>query len=419
MIGHEEARTYTSARADGELDAAFDEELDTHLASCGECLAFARGVRDLSALASALPREHAPASLVERVLREILSVGRRARDARSRRLVVAPAFAMVVVIAVTLALVLRPAPRFLLPGARAATALSRITSMVMEREIREFDEDGSTRTLTTERIWFRAPASTRIERETQTFGPAVTRTSRSVEIRLPGVRYVKTDAVDYVETNLPPSATTIAEPLSPALVFFGERKGPGPTIAGRPTIAIALDTPGARRVAYVDAERFTLVGDEQSVVLGKETFPHTTPRVRKTARSVQYNVPVEASLFRIPATTQRIEYGFRTTSLGDLSPAPRATPRGFAVVRAGAGPEGQAALLSRGAFSILVEIRAAAQRARVDELMRVARVDGRPATIVVGVYSLPRISFEVDGRFVTISAALPEEALIALANELY
>ncbi|MGH2785217.1 MAG: zf-HC2 domain-containing protein, partial [Actinomycetota bacterium] len=70
-MDHSEARMLASARSDGELEPDRFAELDAHVDGCDACRAFTEALPQLSVLASALPREHAPADLSRRVRAEL------------------------------------------------------------------------------------------------------------------------------------------------------------------------------------------------------------------------------------------------------------------------------------------------------------------------------------------------------------
>jgi hypothetical protein len=264
-----------------------------------------------------------------------------------------------------------------------------------------------------EKIWYRSPGFVRIERDTQTI------------VRRPDVEWVSNaDAAPFLRRNVPPSLDLVPEPLSPALAFYGTVAGPGPTIAGRATQRIEFVTNTERRIAYVDAERFAELGAKKAFVLGKERLGKGAQiQTRKTTLAVRYNIAIPDSMFEIPRTDSVSDAGFHTARVRSLALPPHAEPRTFRRIAAGTSRLGDAILYLRGALPILVETTAATRGlgviVRDDERSEPVAVDGRPATLVVGIYSSPRVVFDVLGRRVTIWAPLPRDALLALAAEMY
>lgn len=399
MIDHARARELSSAEADGTA-TKHAGELSRHLDGCAECRAFAAGIDRLRVLAAALPRDRAPAGFTERVV-AALPQRRRVLPLRSWRL--APALA--VALGVVLVVLFRPATRFDLPHAEAAEALARIRTLYVEREIEM--PDGAT---TRERIWFRAPGSVRIERTTE--GGPFPRLPELV-IERPGERYTKLGAIERYETGLPP-AIDLPEPLSPAVVLIGRDAGAGPTVAGRPTRRVEASLPdGSRRVAFVDVSRFTVLGGEDAVVLGKEAFgPEGAPVSRKTTTALRYNEEIRGDLFRIPDAPPS-DLGFRTAPPSSLRTRPRAIPEGFRLVRAGRGPDGEALLYTKGALRILVE--EGFRQLAISDAVQVGGTDGVAS---YDLYETPVVAFTA-GIPITVSAPLPPEALAGLAAEMF
>lgn len=425
MIGHDEARTLASARADGELGAPEAGRLDEHLGACGECRAFAGGLGRLSALTSSLPRERAPAALPARVDHAIAATAL-ARPPRRRRVwLTAPAIAAAVIAAVVV-VVVQPVPRVSLRQAGAAEALARIGSFYVERQIEELDPSGGVERTTLEKIWYRAPGVLRIERSTRAAGRSGS--ADETIVRRPGVEYVRRGAVAYVRRNVPPTADIVPEPLSPTLAFYGTDRGAGPTVAGRPTRRIVFETDAETRVALVDAARYAVLENAESFVLGKEAFVLEKQalrgkrlRTRKTTLALRYDLALGDDLFAIPGDAPPIDAGFRARPLADLALPPRAEPAGFRRLQAGTGPEGDAILYVRGAMPILIETTRTTAPPPVDRLERSERLSpgGREATLVVGIYTVPRVVFFERGLRVTVSAPLPRAALVALAEAMY
>lgn len=418
MMGHDEARELASARYDGELDPARSRALEDHLASCAACARFAGGLAQVSAIAAALPVEPAPAGFAERVGAAVPAARR--RRARAWRL--APALAAVLAVAVFLVM-FQPLGPARLPEAGAAEALKDISTLEVRRVIMRkaaLPQGGFMRTRTTEHIWFQAPGMLRVERVTT--GDI---RERTLLIAIPGQRYERSSergrtSVDQWSTNVAPSLDAIPEPLSSTVAFIGKDAGPGPTIAGRPTRRFVIDEHGVRRVAFVDTERFSVLGINEHAVLGKIVFEGTAVVERKRTVSVAYNRPIDPSVFAIPQR-EPVDQGFEPRALGALRFAPRRLPEGAPLVSAGAGRDdrglpAEIMLFERGAFPILVEV--------VPTLPYhggfAVDVGTRSGWVSTELYGFPSLVFDLDGdHSVRVTAPLDPEGLAALAGEMY
>jgi hypothetical protein len=395
---HHEAREMLSARMDGELDPAAARALDEHLGECAACRAFGDGSLRLRALTLALPRVAAP---------EGLWAGAPGRRLRARRpsFRFAPAFAAAVAIALVVTL-LGPPGTFGLPIAAAAEPLTTIRTMFVERVIT--DNTG----VTHERIWFRAPGFVRIER-TSASGTVLT-------IDRPGERYVHTPSSWTLLTGLPPDADILPEPLSPTIALLGVPKGAGPTIDGRPTTRYDLTFDNnVSRTAYVDATRYTVLGLDQSLILDKLSRINGTTTGRKRVVSVLLNEPVDASRFAIPDIPGS-DQGFRSRPVSSFAVAPVALPEGFSLVRSGSSPTGDTALYARGAFPLQVDVtdRAGESSDQTSHLETVT-IGRLTATVTYDLYALPRISFTLHNKVVTITAPLARDGLIEAARTMF
>jgi hypothetical protein len=392
---HDEVRDLAGALADGE--ATSTTAYERHIADCADCAGYAASLDTLRALTRALPREAAPPSLPERVGARIgarigARVGSRAaaRVARRRRarLAFLPGLALVTAAAVAVAVLPSPAS-FPVRSAGAAEPLLRLRSLYVERTV----SDGHV--TATERIWWRAPGSVRIERRKEG--------QDTVEIRTP----LSTFEGGLYTTGVAP-AIALPEPISPAVALLGRDTGPGPVVAGRPTRRYVLTIGGDTRVAYVDAG-VELGGDER-IVLSK-----TGGAVEKRVTTVRLDEDLPDALFRPPAEVTRTDAGFRSKPLGSLRVAPKTRPEGFRVVRAGRGPEGDAVLFARGSLPVLVRTGglASAERGEVRTVVR----EGRSYLVQVDLYAPP--SVELPYRGITVSAPLPLDALVDLAARMY
>jgi hypothetical protein len=364
---HDEARVFASARADGEL--ADTAALDAHLTECADCAAYAADLDRLRVLTAALPRTVAPQALPGRVARQV----RRRRW--TLRLLPAVAAATTAFVAVS---VLPAGPAsFPLPPAAAAEGLLAMRSLYVERTVTAGDQ------VTRERIWWRAPGYLRVERS-----------DGSVEVTRP---------------DTGPPRITLPEPLSPTVALFGRDTGPGPVVAGRATRRYDLAVGGERRVAYVDAASVVVLGGRESVILSKVQHG---PLV-KTTQVVRFDVPVPDSLFAgsLP------DGGFRSRPLHSLAVAPRRAPRGFALVRAGHGPAGDAALYARGSLPILVEQRTLDVGPN-GEARSVVRA-GVTYPVVVDLYAPPSVQLTTRRGTFVVTAPLPLGSLVQLATEMY
>jgi hypothetical protein len=307
---------------------------------------------------------------------------------------------------------------------RAAEGLTRIGSFFVEREIQDLNQDGAVVRSTLEKIWYRAPGLVRIAREITTIGTGAI--TRETIIRRPDLEYVSQNGSAYVRRNIAPNADLLPEPLSPTLAFYGVDDGPGPVIAGRATRRIVFETEVESRVAFVDAEQFTVLGNQESFVLSKESFVlgkvSKRPRIRKSTLQLRYGLAIPDERFAVPTGTRTIDGGFVARGLGDLRVAPRREPEGFERVRSGSDASGDTILYVKGALAILVKLEPAGSNVPVDlSLERSERITflGRPATFVVGIYTLPRLAFEHRGSLVTVAAPLPRQALLNLAADMF
>jgi hypothetical protein len=378
-VTHDEVRDLASAVADGE--AAPTPAYATHVAGCASCAAYAASLGRLRVLTLALPREAAPATLPARVGAR---VGARVTARLARRRLAArllPAVALATAAAVAVAVLPGPAS-FPVRAAGAAEPLLRLRSLYVERSL----SDG-----TTERIWWRAPGSVRIER------------GGTVTIRTPLSAF---DGGLYTTGVAPEIA--LPEPISPTVALLGRDTGPGPVVAGRPTRRYVLTIGADTRVAYVDAG--VALREDERIVLAK-----TGGMVEKRVTTVRLDEDLPDALFRPPAGVTRTDAGFRAAPLGSLRVAPKARPEGFRVVRAGRGPEGDAVLFARGSLPVLVRTGGLASTDR-GEVRTVVR-GGRPYLVQVDLYAPP--SVELPYRGVTVSAPLPLDALVDLAARMY
>jgi hypothetical protein len=414
MIDHLVARELASARFDGEASSVAG--LDEHLAACGECARFEAGLVRVRAAALALPAEQAPSGFAARLEG---SLGR-APARRWRRLLPAAAVAALAVLVVEL-LPVSPAR---VPGADAAEALTHIASFEIERVIDTKTADpsgGFLRTRTTQHIWFRAPGFVRVETRTtgRSIGGKVDRDD--LFIARPGERYEMYDDFERRSIDVQPSLDLLPEPLSPTLAFTGRDTGPGPTMAGRPTRRYELtESDGSIRVAFVDAERFSVLGLDQTFVLGKFVYRGKSVVERKRTVSVAYNGPIDRTLFEIPMI-EPVSGGFVRRSLDALSFAPR-VPEGFGVVGAGIGrnEDGvreEVMLFTKGAFPILIEgIQGNEESPDSPEV----RVGSRRGYVTTYLYALPTLTLNLGPtRLVRITAPLPTDGLVALAGQMY
>lgn len=377
---HDDARLLASAVADGE--AARTPELDAHLASCAGCAAYADGLARLSTLTAALPRATSPA-LAERLRR-------RRRTRRALRWV--PALAAATAAAVALTVLPAGDTTFPAPPAAAAEPLKALRSLYLERTVT--GPDG----VTTERIWFRAPASVRVE--TTRNGVTTTR------IETPGTRY-EDGRLHHDE----PPGIPLPEPLSPTIALFGTDAGPGPVIAGRPTRTFGLTVAGQTRVAYVDTERSFLLGGDEALVLGK-----MSRQVTKRVTRVERDVPIPDERFAPPPGAPRVPGGFSPRPLDDLSIEPERLPEGFATVLSGSSRDGDSALLAAGSLPLLVTTRASAGTAA--DVVTETRGD-RTYLVSFDLYAPPTVEFLRDGVSLKLIAPLPVASLIDLAERMY
>ncbi|HEX8003296.1 MAG TPA: hypothetical protein VF519_11440 [Mycobacteriales bacterium] len=379
---HDDARRYASMRADGE--AAPDPGLDAHLASCAGCAAYADGLARLTTLTAALPREAAPRRLAQRVAR---------RRARRRLLRWSPALAAATAAAYALTVLPAGPATFPAPAAAAAEPLRHVRSLYVERTVTGDGADA------TERIWFRAPASVRVDR---TAG-GVTETT----IRTPGLVYAGGVLVRDAVPEIP-----LPEPLSPTVALLGTDTGPGPAIAGRPTRRIVLEVAGERRTAFVDVERALALGGDEALVLGKQSA-----RVTKRVTRVDRDPVIPDSVFAPPpGAGPAVDGGFRRRALGDLSIEPAALPRGFAPVLSGRVDGGEYALLADGSLPLLVTTTGSPpERADVRTVTR----GERTYAVTLPLYDVPAVEFTRGGVPIRLQAPLPVESLVDLAERMY
>lgn len=380
MIDHDEARVLAGALADGEAVATPD--FDAHLASCADCAAFLRDLERLSVLTAALPREHAPASLADRVLLRI-----RRRRMRVRLAVLAPVVAAATAVAVVLSVLPGPGTVLVpLPPAAAAERLLTLRSLYVERTVSagEFT--------TKERIWWRAPGYVRIE------------SADSLTILTPAFRYEE----GVLTENVAPSIT-LPEPLSPTVALLGDDVGAGPAVAGQPTRRYRLTFGDQTRDVFV-ATGIGL-GGRETVVVQKAGGPTV-----KTTQVLQVDPEIDDALFAPPPGAKR-DGMFDSREVGDLDIAPRGHPEGFRVVRAGRGPFGEAVLYVRGSLPVLVTS-SGLPRADFGEV-RSVEYGGESYLVQVDLYAPPAVRVPVRGGSVTVSAPLPVDSLVRLAAEMY
>jgi hypothetical protein len=394
---HAEARELLSARLDGELPPERAPALEAHLASCGECRAFADGVMRLHALAAELPREE-PGRLFART-----TVPAPLRPRRAWRL--APALAAV--LAVILFMVFATPPGFKVPVAAAAERLTSISTFYAEREITD-----SSPFTTTERIWFRAPNYLRVER----VGDALD----SLTIRRPGELFEGRRSGGTLTTGLPPDADVLPEPLSPTIALLGRIKGAGPTITGHPTLRYVLDLGNGRvRTADVDAHGYEVLGIKESLIFGKTVSRNGAVTTTKRVTAFQLNIPIDDSIFAIPQATSH-DAGFHLGPVTEIAAGPISQPRGFDLVAAGSGPDGSRILYARGSFPLQIDI--SKQSPTGDQQTSITRsvtVAGHTAFLMLDLYALPRISFDLKDRVVTITAPMTQAELVDTAEAMF
>ena len=427
MTGHDRWRELVSARHDGELDAAGMSELAAHLPDCAECTAYAEGLRGLGALARELPVEDMPGDLAARIAAALphARVGRR----RWRWRVAVPALGAV--LATLLVALLGGVDRlgvFPLPQAAAAEPLRHLTSLYAERVIEAYSappEEALTRR-TVERVWFQAPDRLRVEQDVTEPGQPL---RRSVVVRVAGAQY---ESATGLTTGRPPQIE-LPEPLSVTVPLLGRLVGPGAVVAGRPTRVYELQLPGSLvvRTALVDSERPTLLGVEQSVILGKDNLgDFQRGRVSKHTRVVRYNEPIPASTFALPAQPST-DLGFHAAALHTLGVRPAAVPEGFRLVSAGRGPDGEAAVYAQGALLVLATLSPTGDDLQPEPEQEegiaesrpsresVSLGDGRSGVVELDLYAVPRIRLTYRGAVLTVAAPLGPSQLAALVRQMY
>lgn len=237
-------------------------------------------------------------------------------------------------------------------------------------------------------------------------------------IERPGVRYLQEGNDRVLETGLLPSTTSLPEPLTPTVALLGTDEGPGPEVLGRPTRRIVLAIENQRRVALVDAQDFSVVGIEESVVVGKDVFAGQRLEERKRVLALEYNPVLPDSLFAIPPGSRVVDLGAEPRPLGGLTAPPAGRLEGLSFIAAGARRGEEAILYAKGAFQVLVEIDGP-ETAPFPSGRRLTRVGSSDAILVLPLYGLPEVRFSALGHRITVSAALPPAELIQLAENLY
>jgi len=395
VIDHADARELLSARLDGELPEERAPELDVHLTTCAECRAFFDDAMGLRALIAELPREE-PGELFAR---------RRAPSRFKLRLAPAIAAALIVV----LFLVLGSPPGFKVPVADAARALTTIRTFYAEREVTQGGET------IREKIWFQAPGFLRIERKTAR--------GTQIIVERPGARYEQLGTYRTLTTGLPPDVNVLPEPLSPSIALLGTLVGPGPVIDGRQTLRYELDLGQNRtRTADVDAERFTALGTTESLVLSKEAAAGGNSAGRKRVLDFRINEPIDASTFTFPSipSIQTVDEGWRTTPSARAEIPPVRVPNGFRLITAATGPGGMRQVYARDSFGIQIGVSSEEPVGNTSTSSAIGvMVGGHHATIIEDLYQLPSISFELLGRFVTITAPMSEDGLVETARTMF
>jgi len=290
--------------------------------------------------------------------------------------------------------------------ASAAQPLTTLHTFYAERRI--VTVDGTIN----EKIWFRAPGDVRIERTSAA--------GKELIIERPGRRFHETPTERSFETGLPPDADVLPEPLSPAVVLIGRNEGAGPLILGRPTIRYVIDLgDGRARVAYVDERMYTALGIDQGLILNKLATVNGQIAGDKRTIAFRINGPIADDLFAMPHL-RPTDAGFREQPLSAMPVRPLELPAGFELVSAGSGPDGSRMLFARGAYPIQVDV--ATRQGEIDQATTRTHdltIGTTSATIIEDLYKLPRITFERDNVFVTITAPMGRDDLAALAQTMF
>lgn len=320
------------------------------------------------------------------------------------------------------AILFPPAGGFVLPRAAVADALTRTRTLFIEREVQVLPrpELGIRRWSGIERIWFRAPASLRIEYP-NSVGTTLAITRPGEFYRTDGIRSERFVGVRPEEDPLP-------ESLSPTIALIGGSAGSGPTLFGHPTTKYVVDFGGGRRrEAFVDTTHSLFLETHEFLLFPacsplKEVIGGRLSRVGRVSQ-LRVNKPLADSLFAIPRrlVPERNPEPFHTRPPSAIPGAPLAVPSGFHVVQAGTTPQARAVIqYARGAMVITVRIGfTPGGEPGPTEVRRRVRVRSLPATLSLDLYALPRIDFRFAGRDVSIVAPLPPAQLAELAGRMY
>ena len=314
----------------------------------------------------------------------------------------APLLAAAISLAVIFA-VLGPPATFHAPVAAAAERLTTIKTLYIERLV---TQGGRT---ARERIWYEAPRFLRIERTSSS--------GTDLEIDRPGQRFRRTSSGETLQTGLPPSADVLPEPVSPTVELLGVREGPGPAIDGVPTVLYELSFDnGVTRTAYVADGTYVALGVDNNLILQKES-PNEASTTTRVA-TLRVNEPIDPSMFEIPRIAAT-DVGYRTQPLASFPVVPAALPAGFRLVSAASSPEGDVALFARGALSIELDLSPRLPTTSATSRSIDATIGSTPATIVDDLYALPRITFPLAGRWITIAGPLDHQGLIDTARAMF